>query len=208
MRLAIIGAGNVGAALGGAWSAQGHDVVYGVPDPQKPKYAALPRGAVMRASEAAKGAAAIVLATPWRATEAAIRELGELNGRLVIDCTNPLAMGPDGLQLALGHTTSGGEQVAAWAAGAALFKTFNHTGAENMALASRFDHRPVMFVAGDDAARKGEVLRLVGDLGFEAVDAGPLRAARFLEPLAMLWIELALNRGQGNAFAFALARRS
>jgi 8-hydroxy-5-deazaflavin:NADPH oxidoreductase len=208
MRLAIIGAGQVGAALGGAWSAKRHEVVYGVPDPQKPKYAALPRGAVMRGREAVKGADAIVLATPWQATEAALRELGDLNGRLIVDCTNPLAMGPEGLHLVLGHTGSGGEQVAAWAAGAAVFKTFNHIGASNMALASRFDPQPVMFVAGDDAARKGEVMRLVGDLGFEAVDAGPLQAARLLEPLAMLWIELALKRGQGGAFAFALARRS
>jgi 8-hydroxy-5-deazaflavin:NADPH oxidoreductase len=208
MRLAIIGAGSVGAALGGAWTANGHDVVYGVPEPQKPKYAALPKGAVMRGPQAARGADAIVLATPWRATEAAIRELGDLHGRLIIDCTNPLAMGPQGLHLALGHTASGGEQVAAWAAGAAVFKTFNHTGAQNMPLASRFDHRPVMFVAGDDAGRKPEVMRLVGDLGFEVIDAGPLQAARLLEPLAMLWIELALKRGQGSAFAFALARRS
>jgi predicted dinucleotide-binding enzyme len=208
MRIAIIGAGSVGTALGGGWSAKGHDVVYGVPDPDKPKYGALPRGAVLRAPQAAKDAAAIVLATPWRATEAALRELGPLAGKIVIDCTNPLAMGADGLELALGHSTSAGEQVAGWAQGAAVFKTFNQTGAANMGLASRFDHRPVMFVAGDDAGRKGEVMRLVGDLGFEAIDAGPLRAARLLEPLAMLWIELALKRGRGDAFAFALARRS
>jgi 8-hydroxy-5-deazaflavin:NADPH oxidoreductase len=208
MRLAIIGAGNVGASLGAAWSAKGHDVVYGVPDPQKPKYAALPRGAVRRGQEAVKDAAAIVLATPWRATAAAIRELGDLKGKIVIDCTNPLARGPEGLHLALGHAASGGEQVAAWAQRAAVFKTFNHTGAENMAAASRFDHRPVMFVAGDDATRKPEVMRLVSDLGFEAIDAGLLQTARLLEPLAMLWIELALKRGQGHAFAFALARRS
>lgn len=207
MRLAIIGAGNVGTALGASWSAKGHDVVYGVPDPQKPKYAALPRGAVRRGPEAAKDAAAIVLATPWRATEAAIRELGDLKGKIVIDCTNPLAMGPEGLHLVLGYAMSGGEQVAAWAKGAAVFKTFNQTGAENMAAASRFDHRPVMFVAGDGEARKPEVMRLVSDLGFEAIDAGPLQAARLLEPLAMLWIELAMKRGQDHAFAFALARR-
>jgi hypothetical protein len=208
MRLAIIGAGNVGTALGAGWSAKGHEVVYGVPDPQKPKYAALPRGAVMRTAEAAKGAAAIVLATPWRATEAAIRELGDLKGKIVIDCINPVAMSPEGVDLALDPRTSAGEQVAAWAAGASVFKTLNQTAAENMATASRFDHRPVMFVAGDNAAAKPEVMRLVGDLGFEAVDAGPLRAARHLERLAVLWIELALKRGQGHAFAFAMARRS
>ena len=208
MRLAIIGAGRVGAALGGGWSAKGHEVVYGVPDPEKPKYAALPRAAVMRSAQAAKGASAIVLATPWRATEAAIRELGNLAGKIVIDCTNPVAMGPDGMDLVVAHDTSGGELVATWAAGASVFKTLNQPGAENMATASRFDHRPVMLVAGDDAAAKPEVMRLVGDLGFEAVDAGPLRSARHLERLALLWIELALKRGQGQAFAFALARRS
>ena len=208
MRLAIIGAGRVGAALGGGWSAKGHEVVYGVPDPEKPKYAALPRAAVMRSAQAAKGAGAIVLATPWRATEAAIRELGNLEGKIVIDCTNPVAMGPDGMDLVVAHDTSGGELVATWAASASVFKTLNQTGAENMTMASRFDRRPVMLVAGDDAAAKPEVMRLVGDLGFEAVDAGPLRSARHLERLALLWIELALKRGQGQAFAFALARRS
>jgi len=208
MRLAIIGAGRVGAALGGGWSAKGHEVVYGVPDPEKPKYAALPRAAVMRSAQAAKGASAIVLATPWRATEAAIRELGNLAGKIVIDCTNPVAMGPDGMDLVVAHDTSGGELVATWAASASVFKTLNQTGAENMTMASRFDRRPVMLVAGDDAAAKPEVMRLVGDLGFEAVDAGPLRSARHLERLALLWIELALKRGQGQAFAFALARRS
>jgi 8-hydroxy-5-deazaflavin:NADPH oxidoreductase len=183
-------------------------VRYGVPDPSKPKYRDLQGGTVMRGPQAAQGADAIVLATPWQATEAAIRELGNLKDRVVIDCTNPLGMGPDGLHLTVGHTTSGGEQVAAWATGAAVFKTFNQTGAENMAVASRFDHPAVMFVAGDDVGKKPDVLRLVGDLGFEAIDAGPLRAARLLEPLAMLWIELALKRSQGHAFAFALARRT
>jgi 8-hydroxy-5-deazaflavin:NADPH oxidoreductase len=208
MRLAIIGAGNVGVALGTAWSAKGHEVTYGVPDPDKPKYGQLPRGAVTRSGDAANGAGLIVLATPWQATQAAIRDLGDLKGKVIIDCTNPLAMGPEGLHLALGYSVSGAEQVAAWARGAAVFKTFNQTGAENMATAAGFDHPPAMFVAGDDAGRKAEVMRLVRDLGFEAIDAGPLRAARLLEPLAMLWIELALKRGQGHRFAFALTRRS
>jgi predicted dinucleotide-binding enzyme len=205
--LAIIGAGNVGTALGSAWRAKDYDVVYGVLDPEKPKYNTLPRGSVMRGPAAASGAAVVVLATPWLVTEAAIRGLGDLKGKIVIDCTNPLAIGPQGLHLALGYDTSGGERVATWAAGASVFKTLNHIGAKNMAAAAEFDHQPVMFVAGDDAARKPEVMRLVSDLGFAAVDAGPLRAGRLLEPLAMLWIELALNRGQGHDFAFALARR-
>jgi predicted dinucleotide-binding enzyme len=64
-----------------------------------------------------------------------------------------------------------------------------------------------MFVAGDDAANKPKVMALVGDLGFEVIDAGPLRNARLLEAHAMLWIDLALKRGQGRDWAFAVVRR-
>ena len=112
-------------------------------------------------------------------------------------------MGPDGLTLVLGHTTSAGEQVAGWAPGAAVFKTLNQIGFELMADNAGFSHRPVMFVAGDDAARKPAVLGLVGDLGFEAVDAGGLELARLLEPFGMLWIHMAINRNAGRDRAFA-----
>jgi hypothetical protein len=122
--------------------------------------------------------------------------------------TNPLGVGPDGLELVLGHDTSGGEQVAVWAPGAAVFKTLNQTGAENMDKAALFPIRPVMFVAGDDQSRKPIVLSLIAKLGFEAVDAGPLRIARLLEAYGMLWIDQALNRRRGQSFAFALTDRS
>ena len=204
MRIAIIGAGNVGQALGKGWSKRGHQVTYGVRDPADAKYAGLP---VMVPAEAAANAEAIVLATPWPATEAAVRGLGDLAGRIVIDCTNPLGMGPDGLGLVLGHTISGGELVAGWAPGAAVFKAFNTTGYNNMEDLSGYAVTPAMFVAGDDAATKPAVMRLVGDLGFEAIDAGPLRNARLLEPYGMLWIDQALNRGAGRDFAFAVVRR-
>ena len=108
----------------------------------------------------------------------------------------------------LGHNTSGGEQVAVWASGAAVFKTLNQTGAENIDKAALFPIRPVMFVAGDDQSRKPIVLSLIAKLGFEAVDAGPLRIARLLEAYGMLWIDQALNRRRGQSFAFALTDRS
>ena len=87
------------------------------------------------------------------------------------------------------------------------FKTFNQTGAENMAELSGYAVAPAMFVAGDDAAHKPPVMGLVRDIGFEAIDAGPLRNARLPEPLAMLWIDQALSRGAGRDFAFAVVRR-
>jgi 8-hydroxy-5-deazaflavin:NADPH oxidoreductase len=117
-------------------------------------------------------------------------------------------MGPDGLGLVLGHTISGGERVASWAPRAAVFKTLNQIGADSMDKAARFPVRPVMFIAGDDPSKKPVVMSLVAKLGFEPVDAGPLRIARLLEPYGMLWIDQALNRGRGQNFGFAITSRS
>jgi predicted dinucleotide-binding enzyme len=205
MRIAVIGAGNVGRALGQVWAKRGHDVRFGVRNPADAKYREL--GAVATAGEAAANAEVIVIATPWPATEAAIRGLGDLAGKTLIDCTNPLGMGADGLSLVLGYTTSAGELVAQWAKGAAVFKAFNSTGASNMDDLSGYRIPPAMFVAGDDAARKPTVMGLVREIGFEAIDAGPLKNARLLEPLAMLWIDQALYRGAGRDFAFAVVRK-
>jgi hypothetical protein len=206
--IAIIGAGQVGRSLGLAWRNRGCTVWFGVRNPSDRKHADLaPNLATTR--EAATRADVVVLATPWTATQAAITDAGDLDGKIVLDCTNPLAFtAAEGLHLALGFETSGGEQVAGWARGAKVFKTLNQTGAENMASAREFGSPPVMFVAGDDEDAKPRVLGLVGDLGFEALDAGPLRSARLLEPFAMLWIDQALVRGSGRDFAFAITRRT
>ena len=104
--------------------------------------------------------------------------------------------------------TSAGEQVAGWAPAAAVFKTLNQIGADNMDKAALFPVQPVMFVAGDDVTRKPVVMSLVSQLGFEAIDAGPLRIARLLEAYGMLWIDQAVNRGRGRNFAFAITNRS
>lgn len=209
MRLAIIGAGNVGNALATGWSAAGHQITFGVRDPQ-----AAPSGGASAAAnyasvaEAAKGAEVLVLSVPWQAVPDALASAGDLTGKILIDCTNPLRMGPDGLELAIGQTTSGAEHVAELAPGALVFKTLNQTGFANMEHAHEFALPAVMYVAGDNETRKPLVMSLVADLGFQAVDAGPLRIARLLEPMAMLWIHMALNRGEPVTTAFALSRRS
>jgi predicted dinucleotide-binding enzyme len=212
MKVAIIGAGNVGGALGANWARKGYEIVFGVRDPKAEKTQALLKaiGGKARAAtpaEAAAAADAIVLSTPWPATEGAIRSMGNLKGKIVLDATNPLTRGPDGLALEIGHSISAGEKVQGWAAGASVFKTLNTTGFGNMTDPVFNGVKSVMFVAGDDAANKPKVINLVGDLGFEVIDAGPLRNARLLEAHAMLWIDLALARGQGLDFAFALLRR-
>jgi len=212
MKLAIIGAGNVGGALGTAWAQKGHDVFFGVRDPKADKTQALLKkiGGKARAGTAAEAAASadvIVLSTPWPATEAAIRSMGDIKGKVILDTTNPLTRGPDGIALEIGHSISAGEKVQGWAVGASVFKTLNSTGFGNMANPVFNGVKAVMFVAGDDVAKKPKAVNLVGDLGFEVIDAGPLRNARLLEAHAMLWIDLALARGQGRDFAFAILRR-
>ena len=204
MKIAIVGAGNVGKALGKAWAQRGHDVSYGVRDSADTKYDGLRTATVPDATRAAE---VILLATPWDAAEAALKSAGNLAGKLVLDATNPITMGPQGMGLAVGLTTSGGEMVAGWAKGAAVFKTLNTTGFNNMENPNGYAQKPVMFFAGDDTAKRATVAALLADLGFEAVDAGPLSNARLLEPYAMLWIDLALKRGQGRDIAFALMKR-
>jgi predicted dinucleotide-binding enzyme len=212
MKIAIIGAGNVGGALGANWASKGHDILFGVRDPKAEKAQMLvgkigAKAKAVSPAEAAAAADMIVLSTPWPATEAAVRSMGNIKGKIILDATNPLTRGPDGISLEIGHSISAGEKVQGWAAGASVFKTLNTTGFGNMANPVFKGVKSVMFVAGDDAAAKPKVMSLVGDLGFEVIDAGPLRNARLLEAHAMLWIDLALARGQGRDFAFGIFRR-
>lgn len=198
----ILGAGNVGRALGTGWLAAGHDVRWGVLDPADAKHDDLTKTRVQAATEL-RGAAIVVLAVPYAQAVPALAGLGDTRDAIVIDCTNPLHMGSGGLELATGHSDSGAETIARAVPIATVFKAFNQTGAENMDGRRRYEPTPMMMVAGDDEARKPLVLALAADLGFEPVDAGPLSAARLLEPLALLWIELAMKRGHGREFAFA-----
>jgi NADPH-dependent F420 reductase len=210
MKIAIIGAGNVGGTLGWGWAKKGHNIFFGVRRPQDDKTRQLVQsiGSKAQADTVAEAAAfgeVIVLATPWQAAEAAVKEAGDLSGKVVIDCTNPLK--PDVSGLEVGFSTSGAEQVARWAKGAKVFKAFNTTGFNIMADPVIGSTRTVMFVCGDDEAAKPTVLRLADDIGFDAVDAGKLVQARLLEPWAMLWISLAFRGNVGREFGFALLRR-
>jgi predicted dinucleotide-binding enzyme len=208
MRIAVIGAGNVGTNLGSSWEQAGHEVTYGVRNPKDKKYAALAdKGMQLKdVREAAAGAEVVVFATPWPATKAAIEECGKLAGKIVVDCTNPLKEDLSGL--AIGLTTSAGEQVAGWAKGASVYKAFNTTGADNMSPTAIYPVKAVMFVCGDDAEKKPKVLELVKDVGFDARDAGGMEVSRLLEPLAMLWIHLTIRQGFGKDWAFAVMNRT
>jgi predicted dinucleotide-binding enzyme len=210
MKIAIIGTGNVGGALAQGWTRAGHSVVLGVRNATDPKVVALARQtkAETKAPDAAAAVAdVVVLALPWGAAESAVKALGNLAGKIVIDCMNPLAMRNGALGLDRGFDTSGGETVAGWMPGARLVKTLNQVGAEMMASNADLPHRPVMFLAGDDKEAKAIVAALLTDLGFEPLDAGDLTKARLLEPYGMVWINQALIQGKGRDWALAAVER-
>ncbi len=205
MQIAIIGAGNVGRALGQGFARLGHGLIYGVRDPKAEKYAEPPVPSARVATVADAGAAGevVVLATPWAGTESAVTALGDLGGKPLLDATNPI--GP-GFALTAGHTDSGGEQVARWATGARVVKVFNTIGADNMSAPDYGPNRAFMPVAGDDEAACAVAVGLADGLGFEATRIGGLAKARLTEPLAMLWIGLAMS-SKDRRVAFGLLRR-
>jgi len=191
LKIGILGSGHVGSALERAWTAKGHEIKFGK------------RGSSN--AQAALSAQVVVLTVPWPAAQEAIRDCGDLTDKILVDCTNPLA--PDLQGLTVGLTTSAAEQVAAWAPGAKVVKAFNTIGAVNMGNADFKGVPADGFYCGDDAVAKNVVAGLVRDAGMNPVDVGPLRNARLLEPLAMLWIDLAVNQKQGPNHAFKLLRR-
>jgi predicted dinucleotide-binding enzyme len=210
MKIAVIGAGSVGGTLGARLAGKGHEVAFGVRDPGASKYQELAnnigeRSRVGTVPDAVADAEVIILATPWPATEQALRQAGNLAGKILLDCTNPLK--PDLTGLVVEESSSGGEHVARWARGAKVFKAFNTVGFNIMADPVIDGRKAVMLVCGDDDETKPTVLRLVEDVGFEAVDFGKLTGARLLELFALMWIQLAYQHGLGRDFAFSLVRR-
>lgn len=207
MRISIIGTGSVGRALSRGLSGKGHEVMLGARTPDAAKVQAIAaetQAAVSEPAEATAFADVVILALPWAAMEDALSGLGDLAGKIVIDCTNPLGRSNGGIGLLLGHTTSGGETVQRLLPHARVVKTLNQVGAELMAENGRLSLRPAMLMAGDDDAAKGAVADLLRDLGFEPLDAGDITMSRLLEPFALVWINHALARGKGRDWAFSV----
>ncbi|MGH9225550.1 MAG: NADPH-dependent F420 reductase [Acidimicrobiales bacterium] len=194
MRIAILGTGRVGTALGTGWSNAGHDVVFGSRNPDSDS-------ASLSHAEAAGQADVVVLAVPYDAAVDTVAAAGDLDGRVVVDATNPV-----GRPIPPPHR-SGAEQVAAASPGARVVKAFNTMGFETMADPVVGGQPALALLAGDDPRAKATVTALARDLGVDPVDAGDLGAARMLENLAELWVHLAMRAGQGRAIAFPLLRR-
>jgi len=210
MKIAVIGAGSVGGTLGAAWANRGHEVIFGVRDAADSKLKELlaRAGGKARAAavkDAAAAAEVVALTVPWPAAQDALRSAGDLRGKILFDCMNPLK--PDLSGLTVGSTGSAAEQVAAWAPGARVVKIFNTTGFANMANPEYREGRSMMLYCGDDAPAKKVAAQLAAELGFEPYDVGPLTEARLLEPFALVWIHLAVQQKMGTGFAFRLMRR-
>src|SRR5438093_10747027 len=120
MKIAILGAGHVGGTLGRKFTGAGHEVRYGVPDPNNSKYKGIN---ALPVREAVGGSDVVLLAIPWPATEEALKAAGDLSGKIILDCTNPLK--PDLSGLAFGYSDSAAERIAKWAPRAKVCKAFN-----------------------------------------------------------------------------------
>lgn len=199
MRIAIIGAGNVGGGLGRAFAARGHAIVFGVRDPDSPKttdaLAGTPGAVATSPSDAVVGADVIVFALRWDAVPDTVAELPDLAGRVVIDAMNRFGGDP---------ARSTTQDLADLLPGARLAKAFGTIGFENFATAQTRRTPAAMFVAGDDPEAKRVAMELATEIGFEAEDAGPLANAKALEEMVRVW--LALTEVHGRRVGFALSR--
>lgn len=206
MHIAIIGAGNVGKALAKALTQRGETVVFGEKEPSKYQSVAEEIGVpAVTVTQAVEQAQVVVLAVPYAASESIARSIPDWQGKILVDATNPLA--PNLTGLSVGTQDSGSERIARHANNARVVKAFNTTGAENMMNSHYPSGQVFMPVCGDDASARQQVMALATLIGFDAVDMGSLQSARYLEPLAMTWIHLAILQGFGRNFAFGLLRR-
>jgi NADPH-dependent F420 reductase len=188
--VAMIGTGNVGAALGRRFAENGHKIVYGSRDPSaadvRELVAATGNGAAATTQvEAAAQGDIVILAVPWRAAEEVVRALPALRGKIIIDPTNPRVTADDGFA-DYPIEDSNAERIARLAPGAHVVKAFSTLGAETM-LEPQLAGGPVTVpIVGDDRAAKERVAALAREIGLEAVDVGPLRHARIIEGLHYL----------------------
>jgi hypothetical protein len=203
MQIGIIGTGRMGGTLGKLWAEKGHQVFFGSRDPSKAKVLAEAIGASARGGSIAEAAAfgqAVLLATVWAGVTEVIQAAGNLDGRILIDCTLPLL----DKQLAVDGNTSGAEEIASLARGARVVKAFNTIYYEHFERPEIDSERISMFYCGDDEEAKATVAQLGRDIGLDVIDSGPLFNARGLEAMGLLWIYLALGVGYGTEIAFRL----
>ena len=207
MRIAIVGAGNVGSTLAHRWAALGHQVTIGSKDPSSEKARALAQELnlpVVSLTDAAAASDLVLLATPGDATISAAQNCGDLSGKVVIDATNPLKPGLSGLDHPGGQ--SGAQLLQQAIPAARVVKAFNTIGFNIMANPVIDGRKSVLLLSGDDAKAVDTIAELAEEMGFEPLRIGNLSTSRMQEEHALLWIHLAVRGGLGRDFIFSLAK--
>jgi predicted dinucleotide-binding enzyme len=207
MRIGILGSGLMGGKLGTLFARAGHDVVFSYARSER-KLRRLAREAQGHAAhgtpaEAAKEADAVLLAVHWSRVDDVLKQAGDLSGKVIVTCSLPMNAGNTALVVA--HTSSGAEELAKKVRRAKVVAAFGTVPSEvlfDVFETRRRKTRASLLYCGDDVAAKSVTARLIHDVGFEPVDAGPLRMARFSEPFTLLIAQLAYEGDRGPKLAY------
>jgi 8-hydroxy-5-deazaflavin:NADPH oxidoreductase len=207
MQIGILGSGLMGGKLGTIFARAGHEVVFSYAR-RKEKLEKLAREAGSKAragtpAEAAHNADALLLAVHWSRVDDVLSQAGDVSGKVIVTCSLP--MNEDDTGLVVAHTCSGAEELAKKVPEARVVSAFNTLPSE--VLFSVFEARddparPSVVYCGDDTNAKSVAARLIRDVGFEPLDVGPLRIARYTEPFALLVAQLAYEGEGGPALAY------
>jgi predicted dinucleotide-binding enzyme len=212
MRIGILGSGLMGGKLGTIFARAGHDVVFSYSRSER-KLKRLAREARGHArtgtpGEAVMNADALLLAVHWLRVDAVLKQAGDLSGKVIVTCSLP--MNGSDTALAVAHTSSGAEALAKKVRKAHVVSAFSTVPSEVLfdvfSRKRRTRRRPSLLFCGDDRNAKKIAARLIRDVGFEPVDAGPLRVARYLEPFSLAVAQLAYEGNQGPEIAYRIER--
>jgi 8-hydroxy-5-deazaflavin:NADPH oxidoreductase len=211
MRVGILGSGLMGGKLGTLFARAGHEVVFSYARSRK-KLDGLARDAGKNAkagtpAEAARDADAILLAVHWSRVDEVLSQAGDLSGKVIVSCSLP--MNPEDTELVVAHTSSGAEALARKVRNAQVVCAFGTVPSEvlfGVFESRRKSKRPSLVYCGDQEDAKAIAARLIRDVGFDPVDAGPLRMARYMEPFTLLVAQLAYEGDQGPELAYRFER--
>lgn len=209
MRIGVLGSGLMGGKLGTIFARAGHEVVFSYAR-RKEKLTELVRaaGGDARAgapSEAARDADALLLAVHWSRLDDVLNEAGDLSGKVVVTCCLPL--NPGNTELVIGLASSGAEELAKKVPRAGVVSAFHTVPSEVLFdVFARKGSRPSLVYSGDDQSSKAIAAEMIRDAGFDPVNAGPLKMARYSEPLGLLVGHLAYDGGEGPKLAYRFER--
>ena len=211
MRIGILGSGLMGGKLGTIWARAGHEVVFSYARSEQ-KLAKLARDAKGKARagtppDAAERADVVLLAVHWSRVDDVLKQAGDLAGKVIVTCSLP--MNANDIDLVIAHTSSGAEELARKAPKARVVSAFGTVPSEVLFAvfeARRKRKKPSLVYCGDHAQSKGIVAQLIADVGFDPVDAGPLRIARYTEPFTLLIAQLAYEGEEGPELAYRFER--